>query len=88
MVIRLFLRVRFPSAALQKKEAQALRNQGLRFFYVINKYDFVLLLISKLIVLYYPHGALAQLGARNIRIVKATGSTPVCSTHGSIAQPG
>ena len=25
------------------------------------------------------HGALAQLGARNIRIVEATGSNPVCS---------
>lgn len=30
-------------------------------------------------VIYLVHGALAQLGARNIRIVKATGSTPVCS---------
>lgn len=38
------------------------------------------------------YGALAQLGARNIRIVKATGSNPVCSTYnflsGSIAQLG
>ena len=39
-----------------------------------------LLLISNFIVLYYRYGALAQLGARNIRIVKATGSIPVCST--------
>lgn len=30
-------------------------------------------------MLYWVYGALAQLGARNIRIVKATGSTPVCS---------
>ena len=32
-------------------------------------------------MLYCSYGALAQLGARNIRIVKATGSIPVCSTY-------
>ena len=30
-------------------------------------------------MLYYPYGVLAQLGARNIRIVEATGSSPVYS---------
>ena len=34
-------------------------------------YSYVVVLLIK--------GALAQLGARNIRIVKATGSNPVCS---------
>ena len=28
------------------------------------------------------HGALAQLGARNIRIVEAVGSNPICSMDG------
>lgn len=31
-------------------------------------------------MLYYLHGALAQLGARHIRIVEAVGSNPICST--------
>lgn len=29
----------------------------------------------------FLQGALAQLGARNIRIVEAVGSNPICSTH-------
>ena len=33
------------------------------------------------------YGALAQLGARNIRIVKVTGSNPVCSTTGVTLDP-
>ena len=33
------------------------------------------------------HGALAQLGARNIRIVEAVGSNPICSIIAQISEP-
>ncbi len=38
------------------------------------------------IVLYYLYGALAQLGARNIRIVEAVGSNPICSMFKRVSQ--
>lgn len=38
-------------------------------------------------MLYYAHGALAQLGARHTGSVEATGSSPVCSTEYSGEHP-
>ena len=39
-------------------------------------------------MLYCPHGALAQLGARHIRIVEAVGSNPICSITCGKEGPG
>lgn len=70
-------------AFFNNKESIKINNLHLFIFY---KYQYTTFLFP-LLVVYCRYGVLAQLGARNIRIVEATGSNPVYSISKKHQEP-